>query len=184
MDDPLSAVDAHVGRALFNNAILGLRRAGKTVVLVTHALHLLPQVDYIYTMENGRVVEEGQYTALMAANGAFTQLMGEFGGAQDDDDGKGGTKDVTAVEIDGEHELLGKGSDAKESKPAGVGNEIVSPGGTISSSKGRLMLAEHRKTGSVGYGPYAAFLKSGGVLWVVFAIVMTTLLQGAQVMGR
>jgi ABC-type nitrate/sulfonate/bicarbonate transport system ATPase subunit len=46
-DDPLSAVDAHVGRALFQNAILGLKAQGKTVVLVTHALHFLPQVDYI-----------------------------------------------------------------------------------------------------------------------------------------
>jgi ATP-binding cassette subfamily C (CFTR/MRP) protein 1 len=46
-DDPLSAVDAHVGQALFKNAILGLRAQGKTVILVTHALHLLSQVDHI-----------------------------------------------------------------------------------------------------------------------------------------
>lgn len=46
-DDPLSAVDAHVGNALFTDAILGLRTKGKTVILVTHALHLLPQVDHI-----------------------------------------------------------------------------------------------------------------------------------------
>lgn len=46
-DDPLSAVDAHVGKALFNDAILGLRSQGKTVLLVTHALHFLPMVDYI-----------------------------------------------------------------------------------------------------------------------------------------
>lgn len=46
-DDPLSAVDAHVGQALFTNAILGLRAQGKTVILVTHALHLLSQVDHI-----------------------------------------------------------------------------------------------------------------------------------------
>ena len=46
-DDPLSAVDAHVGKALFENAILGLRARGTTVILVTHAIHFLPQVDYI-----------------------------------------------------------------------------------------------------------------------------------------
>ena len=40
-DDPLSAVDAHVGRSLFQGAIVnGLRARGKTVILVTHALHL------------------------------------------------------------------------------------------------------------------------------------------------
>ena len=69
-DDPLSAgtyaqakfvpggllttrvVDAHVGKALFADAILGaLRNQGKTVILVTHALHFLSQCDYIYTLE-------------------------------------------------------------------------------------------------------------------------------------
>ncbi|KAI0806352.1 ABC protein [Irpex lacteus] len=45
-DDPLSLVmDAHVGRALFSDAILGaLRNRGKTVILVTHALHFLSQI--------------------------------------------------------------------------------------------------------------------------------------------
>lgn len=37
LDDPLSAVDAHVGKALFNNAISGVLK-GKTRVLVTHQL--------------------------------------------------------------------------------------------------------------------------------------------------
>ncbi|CAE6454286.1 unnamed protein product [Rhizoctonia solani] len=52
LDDPLSAVDAHVGHALFHNAILSnLKARGKTVLLVTHALHFLPAVDRIYTLE-------------------------------------------------------------------------------------------------------------------------------------
>ncbi|CAE6379048.1 unnamed protein product [Rhizoctonia solani] len=52
LDDPLSAVDAHVGHALFHNAILNnLKARGKTVVLVTHALHFLPAVDRVYTLE-------------------------------------------------------------------------------------------------------------------------------------
>ncbi|KAG8682306.1 hypothetical protein FRC08_015043, partial [Ceratobasidium sp. 394] len=51
LDDPLSAVDAHVGHALFHNAILNnLRARGKTVLLVTHALHFLPAVDRVYTL--------------------------------------------------------------------------------------------------------------------------------------
>lgn len=38
LDDPFSALDAHVGKAVFNNAIQGAL-AGKTRLLVTHALH-------------------------------------------------------------------------------------------------------------------------------------------------
>ncbi|KAG8700947.1 hypothetical protein FRC11_012543, partial [Ceratobasidium sp. 423] len=52
LDDPLSAVDAHVGHALFHNAILNnLKSRGKTVLLVTHALHFLPAVDRVYSLE-------------------------------------------------------------------------------------------------------------------------------------
>ena len=42
LDDPLSAVDAHVGAALFEQAIKGAL-AGTTRVLVTNALQYLPQ---------------------------------------------------------------------------------------------------------------------------------------------
>jgi ATP-binding cassette subfamily C (CFTR/MRP) protein 1 len=76
----LSAVDAHVGKALFENAIMGLRAQGKTVLLVTHALHFLPEVDYIYTMQNGRIVEEGSYAELIKNDGPFGHLIAEFGG--------------------------------------------------------------------------------------------------------
>jgi ABC-type multidrug transport system fused ATPase/permease subunit len=54
LDDPLSALDAGVGKALFFNAILGAL-SGKTRILVTHALHFLPHVDNIILMEDGRI---------------------------------------------------------------------------------------------------------------------------------
>lgn len=79
-DDPLSAVDAQVGKMLFQNAIQGLVRSGKTVVLVTHALHFLPEVDYVYTLKNGRIAEEGTYDDLMNNGREFRVLMDQFGG--------------------------------------------------------------------------------------------------------
>lgn len=39
-DDPLSAVDAHVGQNLFEGCILSLRERGACVVLVTNALQV------------------------------------------------------------------------------------------------------------------------------------------------
>jgi hypothetical protein len=41
--DPLSALDARVGKAVFQN-ILQDAASGKTRILVTHALHFLPKV--------------------------------------------------------------------------------------------------------------------------------------------
>lgn len=62
LDDPLSAVDAHVGKALLEGCLLNDGPlAGKTRVLVTHALHVLAQTDYIYVLEHGVIAEQGTY---------------------------------------------------------------------------------------------------------------------------
>lgn len=61
MDDPLSAVDAYVGKAILDNCIIDGPLAKRTRILVTHALHVLDKVDYIYVMEDGIIKEEGDY---------------------------------------------------------------------------------------------------------------------------
>ncbi|RKP17331.1 hypothetical protein ROZALSC1DRAFT_30847, partial [Rozella allomycis CSF55] len=58
LDDPLSAVDAHVGRFLFEKCIKGVL-SDKTRILVTHQLYFLPECDYIIFMKGGRIQEQG-----------------------------------------------------------------------------------------------------------------------------
>lgn len=61
-DDPLSAVDSHVGRHIFDN-ILGENGIlkGKTRLLVTHAIVYLPKIDDIYVVVDGEITERGSY---------------------------------------------------------------------------------------------------------------------------
>ncbi|KYR03153.1 ABC transporter C family protein [Tieghemostelium lacteum] len=76
-DDPLSAVDAHVGKSIFKDVIsnqTGLLK-DKTRILVTHAVHYLPYVDRIVMMKNGKIVETGTFDELMNNNGSFAKLM-------------------------------------------------------------------------------------------------------------
>jgi ATP-binding cassette subfamily C (CFTR/MRP) protein 1 len=61
MDDPLSAVDAYVGKAILEQCLLNGPLADRTRILVTHALHVLDKTDYIYVMENGIITEQGTY---------------------------------------------------------------------------------------------------------------------------
>ena len=61
LDDPLSAVDAHVGSAILDQCLLDGPLASKTRILVTHALHVLAKTDYIYVIENGVIREQGTY---------------------------------------------------------------------------------------------------------------------------
>ncbi|GFR76865.1 multidrug resistance-associated protein 1 [Elysia marginata] len=76
LDDPLSAVDAHVGKHIFNHVIghHGML-AGKTRVLVTHGIHWLPLVDNVVVLRDGRVSEQGTYKELLTHDGAFAQFL-------------------------------------------------------------------------------------------------------------
>ena len=62
LDDPLSAVDSHVGKHIFEHVIgpNGIL-ADKTRVLVTHGISYLPSVDNIFVMDGGEISESGQY---------------------------------------------------------------------------------------------------------------------------
>jgi ABC-type multidrug transport system fused ATPase/permease subunit len=56
LDDPLSAVDAHVGQHMFHHGIRnGRLLKGKTVVLVTHQIHLLEECDKVVVLDGGHV---------------------------------------------------------------------------------------------------------------------------------
>lgn len=62
LDDPLSAVDSHVGKHIFEkvigpNGIL----ASKSRLLVTHGISYLPWVDNICVMDRGEISESGHY---------------------------------------------------------------------------------------------------------------------------
>ncbi|XP_053388123.1 multidrug resistance-associated protein 1-like isoform X2 [Mercenaria mercenaria] len=76
LDDPLSAVDAHVGKDLFKNVIgnSGMLK-NKTRILVTHTIHWLPLVDNIIVMNEGKISECGTYDELMLHNGPFAQFL-------------------------------------------------------------------------------------------------------------
>lgn len=56
MDDPLSAVDTHVGKHLVNECINGFL-LGKTRILVTHQLHHLRSADKIIILRNVSIVK-------------------------------------------------------------------------------------------------------------------------------
>jgi ABC-type multidrug transport system fused ATPase/permease subunit len=62
MDDPLSAVDAHVGKHLFqqcisNQGFLGKHRA--TRILVTHQVHFLKNANWVVIMKDGKIERQG-----------------------------------------------------------------------------------------------------------------------------
>jgi ATP-binding cassette subfamily C (CFTR/MRP) protein 4 len=64
LDDPLSALDAEVGRKIFEVCVRGLVETGATVVLVTHQLRFLRAANTICVMQKGTVISQGSYAEL------------------------------------------------------------------------------------------------------------------------
>uniref|UniRef100_A0A8C0F4S6 Multidrug resistance-associated protein 1 n=1 Tax=Bubo bubo TaxID=30461 RepID=A0A8C0F4S6_BUBBB len=82
-DDPLSAVDAHVGKHIFEKVIgpKGILK-NKTRVLVTHAINYLPQMDTILVMSDGEISEMGSYQELLKQDGAFAEFLRTYANAE------------------------------------------------------------------------------------------------------
>lgn len=79
LDDPLSAVDSHVGKHIFEQVIgpEGLLKK-KTRILVTHGVGYLSQMDRIFVMKEGRISEQGTYRELLAEGGDFAQFLVQY----------------------------------------------------------------------------------------------------------
>uniref|UniRef100_A0A8P4G8C0 ABC-type glutathione-S-conjugate transporter n=1 Tax=Dicentrarchus labrax TaxID=13489 RepID=A0A8P4G8C0_DICLA len=79
LDDPLSAVDSHVGKHLFEKVIgpNGILK-NKTRILVTHGVSFLPYVDEIVVLVDGVVSEVGSYSSLRASKGAFSEFLDTY----------------------------------------------------------------------------------------------------------
>lgn len=167
MDDPLSAVDAQVGRHIFREAICGLLK-DKCRVLATHQLHVLGQCDRIIWMQNGKIEAIGTYDELMAHNPGFVQMLSMTDGHNEDSATR--PPDSSAVKS-------GKSDTDKVSQDSGP-NTIALP------KAAELMGKEEKGERGIKWAVYRAYIKaSGSVLMVPFTIVFVCLAQASNIMS-
>ncbi|XP_064218526.1 multidrug resistance-associated protein 1 isoform X3 [Aotus nancymaae] len=114
-DDPLSAVDAHVGKHIFENVIgpKGMLK-NKTRILVTHGVSYLPQVDIIIVMSGGKISEMGSYQELLARDGAFAEFLRTYASAEQEQDPEDNGSTVMGEEEAGVTGISGPGKEAKQ----------------------------------------------------------------------
>ncbi|RYR13161.1 hypothetical protein Ahy_B04g070294 isoform C [Arachis hypogaea] len=74
LDDIFSAVDAQTGSFIFKECVMGALRH-KTILLVTHQVDFLHNVDSIMVMRDGRIVQSGKYDELLKAGLDFGALV-------------------------------------------------------------------------------------------------------------
>jgi len=145
---------------VFQNVLLD-KDSGKTRILVTHALHFLPQVDFIYVIDDGAIAEQGTYSDLMERGDAFARFVKEFGSSE-----KG------PAEEEGTHskKLVGEDEGDKKIKNGAAG--------------AALMQEEERSIGAVSWDVYKAYLKSGhGFILIPFLICAVLMLNASAIIS-
>ncbi|XP_044271381.1 multidrug resistance-associated protein 1 isoform X1 [Tribolium madens] len=207
LDDPLSAVDSHVGKHIFDKVIgpEGLLRH-KTRVLVTHGITYLPQTDKILVLKDGEVSESGTYQELLDKKGAFSEFLLQHINEVEEDEEE---LDVLKSQLSGT--AVSEEINKKLSRHRSRVSESVSETGSDQTSlslqrqksvestdkslrhrsssveetkkvKGdKLIEIEKAETGSVKWIVYKHYLKSIGIFLTVATIFLNMLFQGFSI---
>ncbi|CAG9768551.1 unnamed protein product [Ceutorhynchus assimilis] len=122
LDDPLSAVDAHVGKQIFKQCIEKYLK-DKCVVLVTHQLQYLKDCKNIYLLNDGKVEHSGSFEDIKKAGKEFTSLLEEIKKLEEEEAKKEAEevrkRKITQTSIADDEEKALEPTFAKESKIEG-----------------------------------------------------------------
>ncbi|KAL3992643.1 protein tyrosine phosphatase type IVA [Sarotherodon galilaeus] len=174
LDDPLSAVDAHVGKHIFEECIKKELR-GKSIVLVTHQLQYLEFCDEILVLENGTVWESGNHRDLMRANGRYTQLISTYQMEESKTKKKEDGDMALASFIDGQLEEI----DLRHCASTGTENPAAVPAGN------QLVSQESSTNGAISWRTYRTYSQAVGGYTVSFFILLNVfLLAGSTVFSN
>ncbi|KAJ7080949.1 multidrug resistance-associated ABC transporter [Mycena belliarum] len=151
LDDPLSAVDSHTARLLFDKLLRGPLLAHRTVILVTHHVDLvLPGAHYLVRMLDGRIDTQGTVEDLRA-QGVLEQI----------------THDASA--------------DAKTEEPiAAIADDVEALDASMPSKPRKLVKDEHRAVGGVKWAIYNSYLEASSYwIWgfLLFAVLVGQVLS-------
>jgi ABC-type multidrug transport system fused ATPase/permease subunit len=157
MDDPLSAVDPHVGSHIMDTAICGLLK-DKARILVTHQLHFLNRCDRIIMVDEGRITAFDTFDNLMSSNSEFQQLMTLTTAKE-----RGKESDTADGEVKAED--TGKVGKRATDRP-----QIA------------LMREEERAIDSISWDVWFSYVRAGGSIWIAPLVLLLLILsQGTNI---
>ncbi|XP_037043484.1 multidrug resistance-associated protein 1-like [Bradysia coprophila] len=178
LDDPLSAVDAHVGQHIFEKVIgpSGIL-ASKTRVMVTHAINYLPKVDNIFVLENGKVCESASYTTLLKKKGTFAEFLLQHIQEANSDDEEIDDLKLKISRLEGiDDELISRimSRQSSQSSERSIQSEIT-------KTKDDVIDEEELHVGSVKYEVYKYYVKCVGMKWIVLMLLTNVVFQSVSI---
>ena len=205
LDDPLSAVDSHVGKHIFEK-VLGEQGllSKKTRILVTHAISYLPFVDNIIVMKNGSISEIGSYEELLNNKGEFAdflieqlQNMEENAATENDIDNNEELWDklentIGTTEIKLKRQLSKRSKEFEKVRTFSVGNQSEGNVSSIISrtlskesmamdEKFKIVEVENVETENVKFEHYVYYFKSMGMITFALCLLSYFIFQSFSV---
>ncbi|KOC62515.1 putative multidrug resistance-associated protein lethal(2)03659 [Habropoda laboriosa] len=162
LDDPLSAVDAHVGKHMFEECIVKYLR-GKTRILVTHQLQYLHNVDRIIVLKDGAIQAEGSYNELASMGIDFGRLL------------ENQPEDV--------EERSGSGPPSRTTSRNASISSLSSLKSNATEKDDPVEVAETRTKGKISGKVYGGYFRAGGNWCVVATVTMLCILAQLSASG-
>ena len=184
LDDPLSALDAHVAKEIFEQCFKGYMK-DKTIVFVTNRLEFVAGADRVIMLDEGKIVADGIFEELRETNTLFRELVGENVSAANEDDN---TTDDSGNTPSSSGNAAGTEPGSSVSVAAGGGinaderDVVKTPEKSKEAdSRGKLIKVEKKESGSIGLDLILNYAKAmGGVS--VLALILSTfvVIEGAR----
>lgn len=183
LDDIFSAVDAHVGRHLFEQALIGELGQGRTRILVTHHVALcLPKTNYSVLLSDGTAEQAGR-TEDLRRSGKLKSILAEDIEEQEKDEDEFDREQALTIDDGGGLQKMFSHRSRRKSalSEANVDGEDLNRrrshaiAGDAKTPK-KFTEEEKRATGAIKYKIYAAYIRAcGGFGYWFFILFVFTL---------
>jgi ABC-type multidrug transport system fused ATPase/permease subunit len=174
LDDCLSAVDSHTAQWIFNQCIMGPLMANRTCIMVTHNIPLcVPSANYVVTMNNGRIAEQGSPRELIAA--------GKFGEEIQNQKSRPGSAHASRVPSRVPSSVGDESGDTLIDGEAGANGHAPKTGVAKAKPVQKDAMEEKKASGAVKWPVMKLYLLSMGPWW--FWIVAVLIFASQQLTG-
>ncbi|KAJ2548611.1 hypothetical protein EV175_004762, partial [Coemansia sp. RSA 1933] len=197
LDDPLSAVDAHVGKHLFEHVLgpNGLLKS-RCRIHITNAIPYVKKCDTAILLVNGTQQESGTVADLMACGGEVCKFVNEYGGGDTLSNSTPESSSSGAPSISlANAAVAGGGSDSRRSSIDSLPPATVAPiqrtgqllqTATVDDAQraGALITKEVSAVGKVSLASYASYLRDCTRTGVAVYVVGIIFNQGMLVLSN
>ncbi|KAM8976173.1 ATP-binding cassette sub-family C member 4 [Pelodytes ibericus] len=168
LDDPLSAVDAEVGRHLFEKCICQALRE-KLCILVTHQLQYLTATKQILILKEGQMVGKGTFPELLQSGVDFASLL-KSGEDEQSPTVDGPLIKPSRIRTFSQSSVWSQESSVQSQKEGATDALPIEPVLTA-------IPEESRSEGTVGLKIYKKYFLSGSSYLMVFVLFMLNILS-------